>query len=235
MVIAKADSLGSLEALIFLLRKSQIQISKVGIGDVNKKDVISAYPNLEKAPLDGVVVGFNVKVSEEVKLEHEKVKILTNEVIYKLIEDLEAWREEKAKELLRKKLEVLTMPCKLKVLKFVFRQSHPAIFGVKIEAGSLKSEMPLMNNMGEKLAEVKAIQAERKGVKEAKKGQEVAISLPGITFGRQVKEDETLYSALSESEFRKLKDNKSLLSGDELSVLQEISQIKRREKSTWGL
>ena len=43
------------------------------------------------------------------------------------IEDLELWRGEKEKELLRKKMESLTFPCKLKVLRYVFRQAKPAL------------------------------------------------------------------------------------------------------------
>ena len=69
-------------------------------------------------------------------------------------------------------------------------------------------------------------------VEKAEKGQEVAISLPKITFGRQVKEDQVLYSAISEQEFRKLKENKKVLTKDEITVLQEIAQIKRKEKPT---
>ena len=233
-IIAKADSLGSLEALLILLKKSNINVAKVGIGSIAKSDVISASSSIENQPLNAIVLGFNVGISEEVKAE-EKVKLLTNDVIYKLIEDFEKWRLEKGQEISRKKLEVLSMPCKLKVLRFMFRQSKPAIFGVKIEAGNLRPEINLINSSGEKIDRVKAVQSEGKGVQLAKKGQEVAISLPHITYGRQVKENDILYSELSESEFRKLKENKSLLTSDEMNVLREISEIKRRGKSTWGV
>jgi translation initiation factor 5B len=233
-VIAKADSLGSLEALLILLRKQGIKVSRVGIGGLTKADAIAASASLETSPLNAIVIGFNVGIGEDIRHE-EKVKLLTNDVIYKLIEDFEKWRLEKGKEILRKKLEVLTMPCKLKVMRFVFRKSKPAIFGISIEAGSLKEGMPLMDSSGKRIDRIKAMQSEGKGVKIAKKGQELAVSLPNITFGRQVNENDILYSELSESEFRKLKENKSLLSPDELSALKEILEIRRREKSTWGL
>ena len=233
-VIAKADSLGSLEALLILLRKQGINVSRVGIGGLTKADAIAASASLDAQPLNAIVIGFNVGISGDVKYE-EKVKLLTNDVIYKLIEDFEKWRLEKGKEILRKKLEVLTMPCKVKVLRFVFRKSKPAIFGILIEAGSLREGMPLMDSSGKRIDKIKAMQSEGKGVKIAKKGQELAVSLPNITFGRQVNENDILYSELSESEFKKLKENKSLLSPDELSALKEILEIRRREKSTWGL
>jgi len=144
-IIAKADSLGSLEALMILLRKSGITVSRVGIGSINKTDVIMASANLEKDPLNAVVLGFNVDISEEVKSE-EKVKIMTNDVIYRLIEDLEKWKVERDVELKREKLLELAMPAKLSVLKYMFRQSKPAIFGIKVVAGKLRENVELMNS-----------------------------------------------------------------------------------------
>ena len=233
-IIAKADSLGSLEALLILLRKSNISVSKVGIGDISKSDVISASSNLKENPLNAVVLGFNVKVSEEVSGE-EKIKIMTNDVIYRLIEDFEKWTIEKRLEMQREQLAELTLPCRLKILHYVFRQSKPAIFGVHVESGILKSDIKLMNAEGEEIDRVKVIQSQKKTVQRAKKGEDVAISLPNTTFGRQINEGEILFSDINEHEFRKLKANKKLLSPDEIGILQEIAKIKRREKATWGL
>ena len=234
-IIAKADSLGSLEALMNLLKKKGIRVGKVGIGDINKHDSISASVNLREKPLDAAVIGFNVNISGDLMGE-ENVKLLANDIIYKLIEDFEAWRAEKEKEVLRYKMEALTFPCKVEVLRYVFRQAKPAIFGVRVVGGKLKSELPLMNSKGKQLDRVKAIQHEKKSVQGAKKGEEVAISLPLVNFQRQLIEGEFLYSDLSEFEFRKLKQNKGLLNHEEIAILQEISEIKRkREKPTWGL
>ena len=232
---SKADSLGSLEALIHLLKKSGIKVRQVGIGDVNKHDAMSASVNLRENPLDAAVVGFNVNISGDL-MEEGNVKLIANDVIYKLIEDLEAWRADKGKELLREKMESLTFPCKIEVLRYVFRQAKPAIFGVRVVGGKLRSGLSLMNHKGKALDRVKAIQNQNKSVQEAKKGDEVAISLPSINYHRQLIEGESLYSDLSEFEFKKLKQQKSLLSQEEVSVLQEIADIKRkREKPTWGL
>ncbi|MEM2956589.1 MAG: translation initiation factor IF-2 [Candidatus Pacearchaeota archaeon] len=233
-IIIKADSLGSLEALLFLLKKSGINVVKAGIGNINKSDVISASASLKSKPIDAVVLGFNVSIEEDVKQE-EKVKLLVNDVIYRLIEDFEKWREEKEKELEREKLAELTLPCKIRTLKYVFRQSKPAIIGVRVEAGIMKAGIQLMNSNGEIIDKIKAIQSKNKTIESAKKNDEVAISLPNVTIGRQLKEDEILFSSLSEEEFRKLKENKKLLSQDEIAILQEIVRIKRKEKATWGL
>ncbi len=40
---------------------------------------------------------------------------------------------------------------------------------------------------------------------------------------------------MSEKQFRDFKKNKELLTQDEIKTLQEIAQIKRKEKVTWGV
>lgn len=233
-IIIKADSLGSLEALLMLLRKQNILIDKVGIGNISKADVVAASANLAEKPLDAVVLGFNVALSEDVK-EEKKVKLLVNNIIYRLIEDFTDWRKEKLLALEREKLAGIVMPCKVKVLPYVFRQSHPAIFGVNVESGVLVPGTPLMNIKGKTIDKVKAIQSEGKTIDKAGKGKEAAISLPKTNFTRKLRKGETLYSDIPESDFRKLKENKKLLTADEISLLQEIAQIKRKEKPIWGL
>ena len=233
-IIAKADSLGSLEALMVLLRKSGIKVSEIGIGSIGKMDAIKASANLDKDPLDAVVLGFNVDVSEDVKNE-EKVKIMTNDVIYRLIEDLEAWKIKRDAELKREKILELAMPSKLSVLRYVFRQSKPAIFGVEVKAGKLRENVGLINSEGKTIDRLKAMQIKGKGVQEAKKGEEVAISLPSVTYGRQVKEGDILYADITENQFKNLKKNKDLLAYDEIQTLQELAEIKRKTKATWGL
>lgn len=232
-IIIKADSLGSLEALLMLLRKQNILISKVRIGNINKADVVAASANLAEKPLDAVVLGFNVALSDDVK-EEKKVKLLINDIIYRLIEDFVNWRKEKQLAVEREKLAGLIMPCRIKVLPYVFRQSHPAIFGISVETGTLKAGIPLMNSEGESIDKVKGMQSENKTIEKAEKGKEVAISLPKVTIGRQVRKNDTLYANIPEEDFRRLKENKKLLTSDEISLLQEITQIKRKKKATWG-
>jgi len=240
-IVIKAESLGSLEALIILLRKAGIKIGKAGIGDISKTDLISASSNLREKPLDSIVLGFNVGLSEDANVlklemkEADKIKVIVHDVIYHLIEDLEKWRQVRAKEIEREAIAGLTLPCKLKVLKYIFHQSKPAIFGVKVENGILKSGIHLMNDKGKVIDKIKAVQEQNKSVESVARGKEVAISMPNTTYGRQVREDDMLYSAIDEDEFKKLKENKRFLSQDEILVLQEIAEIKRKEKPTWGI
>ncbi len=234
-IIIKAESLGSLEALLFLLKQKQIKVIKVGIGDINKKDLYQANASPEE---DKVILGFNVSLDEESEEEAHKlknIKIISNPVVYKIIEDYERWKQEKLQEIERQKLGELNSIFKLNVLDFVFRNSNPAIFGVKIESGKLKPETQVINSSNEKIGRIKGIQEDKSSVKQAESGKEVAISIPGVNFERQLKIGENLYSDLSESQFRKFKEHKYLLTRDEVKTLQEISQIKRAQNITWGV
>jgi len=236
-IIIKAESLGSLEALIFLLKQKNISFSYSGIGDITKQDIAKA--NSIEDPVFRVILGFNVKIDKEFKEEErkviEKTKIITNEVIYKLIEDYEKFRKEKQLELERKTLESLTMPCKIKILPYVFRNSNPAVFGISVLVGTIKHRIRLMDENGEKVGEIKGIQSENKSIEKAEKDMEVAISMPGIVFDRHLKKGQILYSDLNEEDFKELKNNKNFLTKLEISILQEIANIKRKKIPTWGI
>ena len=210
-----------------MLKESKVPVVKAGIGNINKTDVISAKANLDINELDAIIVGFNVKVDEGLDPEDKnKVKIITDEVIYKLIENLIEFRTEKAKDIEKKRLMKLTTICKLEILpQYVFRNTSPAIFGARVEAGKLISRLNIINEKDEKVGRIKNIQSEKKSVEEAKEGLEVAISIPGVNFERQLKGKKFLYSDIGESQFRTFKKNKDLLTQGEIKILQEIAEL----------
>jgi translation initiation factor 5B len=184
-------------------------------------------------------VGFNTEEDEEAKdliKFYPKIKIITNEVVYKLIEYLEEFRILKQQEIQKARLIDLASIAKIKILhQFVFRNSNPAIFGSKVEAGKIIQQVSLIDELGEKMGKIKNIQSEKSSVQEATKGMEVAISIPGMNFERQLKEKNFLYSDISETQFRNFKKNKDLLSDEEKQALSEIAEIKRKENSNWGM
>jgi len=234
-IIAKADSLGSLEALLTLLSQSNIPVLRAGIGNINKTDIVSAKANMEINELDSLIVGFNVDIDNEAKEIQGKIKILTEKVIYKLIEKTIEFRQEKANEIEKRRLMALATLCKLKILpQFVFRNTSPAIFGVRVEVGKLISNLPFINKENEKVGRIKAIQSENKSVQEATEGMEVAISVPGANFERELKSKDFIYSDLSESQFKTFKKNKDLLSSNEIKLLQEIQELKKKQRADWG-
>ena len=228
-VVVKADTLGSLEAIANLLKDAGIRIKKLGIGEINKKDLTEAKS--AKDPLDKAVLGFNVGVAE-----HDNVKIITHDIVYKIIEDLKYWREEETKKLEAKELDGLIRAAKLQILRgCIFRQNNPAVVGVLVLNGNLRIGSPLIKADGSKVDKIKSMQAEKENISEAKKGQELAISLPDVTVGRQIHEMDILYTDVPEKDFIKLKKLKKYLKGDEVEVLKEFVEIKRKTDSMWGI
>lgn len=226
-VIVKADSLGSLEAVTGMLKDKKIPIKIAAIGNITKEDIAEAKS--EKDPLLQVILGFNVKGTGN-------VKIITNNVIYQIIEDYEKWRSETEKTLEARALEKLTYPFKVQILPgCVFRQSNPAVVGVAIISGKVKTDVGLMKANGVIVSEVKSMQSEGETINEAKKGQEVAIAIPHIIVGRQIKENDILYSNIPEEDFLKIKKMKRYLNKDEIEVLKEIAEIKRKKNPMWGV
>ncbi len=232
-IVVKADSLGSLEAVVKLFRDHGIHIKKASVGPITKKDCADAEANIEHDHLECALVGFNVPMLSQPA---EHVKVITGDIIYRLIEQFQEWQLAEKKKAEAQKLEDLIKPCKIKLLKgYVFRQNNPAVAGVEVLAGVLKNGMPLMKKDGKPLTEVKAIQDKQENLQEAKKEQQVAISLPGVTIGRQLLEGDILWSAIPEHHFKQFRENKKLLTSADIELLKEIADIMRTDNPTWGI
>jgi len=231
-ILAKADSLGSLEALINLLREHRIKVKKADIGEISKKDIAEA--SAEEDPLNKVIVGFNVKLATD---DTKDVHVILSNIIYTIIDDLKEWRAKQEELLKAKELENLPKLVKIKVLEHcVFRQSNPCIVGVEVLKGKLTLNTQLFKASTQKpISYVKSMQLEKENIQEAPAGKQVAIALPDITAGRQVKEGDILYSFLTEQEFRKYKELKKFLSNEETELLKEIASIMRKTNPLWGV
>lgn len=220
-VFLRADTLGSLEGLIKILRDNNIPIRKAKIGCVNKCDSMEMCSI--KDVMKRVIFAFNVPVQPEAQA--ESVKIFRSPVIYKLLEDYQNWKKEKEKEMEMEKLSDVTRPAKIKILPgYVFRASNPAIIGVEVTGGVLKPGCSLVKE-GKIVGKVEQIQKEGYNVPEAKYGDKLAVSIDGPTVGRQIKEGDELYTAMSRDNLRKLEDMRSLLTKTEIEVLEEIKGL----------
>jgi len=227
-IVTKADTVGSLEALVYELGRLGIPIKKAEVGPVSKRDLTDASTNSKNE--NRIVVAFNVPV----QVRDEDVTIVESNIIYTIKDELQRVIEEiKQKEMSDKRKEI-TFPTKIIFLPGnTFRISKPAILGVRIVAGTLRVKTPLMRQDGRSVGTVKSIRTGEQSLSEAKQGEEVAISIDDITIGRQIKEGDILYSDLNEREVKLLKDEN--LSVDESMVLEEIKNIKRKENPFWGI
>ncbi|MCD6557877.1 MAG: translation initiation factor IF-2 [Candidatus Aenigmarchaeota archaeon] len=234
-LILKASTIGGLEALVHIF--DGYPIKRANIGDITKKDIIDAEAN--KDEFLRVVVGFDVSATDDAvqMAKDKKIKILDSDIIYRLKEGYEEFRKEKEKEIKEREIEGITRPAKFKILPgCVFRASNPAIVGCEVLGGLVRAGAKVVKQDDENITgEIKQIQSEGKNVDEAKVGDNVAISLIGISVGRHVKEGDIFITDLTSEEYKTLKKYKDLLSESEKATLEEIRNIKQAKDKFWGV
>ena len=234
-ILVKADALGSLEAIAYECKAADMPIKFARVGPVSRRDIVDAATVAE--PLHKVILAFNVPLLEDAKEElakHPDVKVLQGDVIYRLLQDVQAWTEERKRQLDAARRLEMPHPAKVIFLpEFVFRASKPAIFGVRVLAGRLRPGLPLMRDDGRPLGRVRSIRSGEEVVTEAIAGKEVAIAVDGVTIGRQVKGGDVLFVDLPESAARSLRDQP--LNSDERETLDQVAAIKRKEDPFWGM
>ncbi len=238
-IILKADALGSLEAILRLLKENLIPIRTANVGDVSKRDAVDAGVSLEQDPLNGIILGFNIGVRPDAQEEADRlgIPILLNNIIYRLVEDFDEWKLEKEKELREEREKAIIRPGKIRVMPgFVFRINKPAVVGVEVLGGQVCQTYQLIRESdGRKVGEIVGIQDKGDSVPKAKKGEEVAISIKGATVGRTFKEGDILYVDMSETMFATLKNKfKDELPESQKEILDELKEIKRKERPLWG-
>ena len=238
-VLVKADTLGSLEALVNMLKDLKIPIRTADIGDVSRRDVVNASIVKKEDPLHGVIIAFSVKVlpSASEELKNLDVKLFQADVIYKLTEDYEAWLKAAEERKREKYLEAIIRPAKIRIIpKLVFRNSKPAIAGIEVLGGTVKKDYSLMREDGSPVGKVESMQDKGDNLKSISKGQKVAMAIKEAFFGRDFDEGETLYVNIPEKHYKIIESElKGKLSEDELDILQEIVDIKRKETPSWGI
>ncbi len=230
-VIVRADSLGSVEALVKLISDAGIPVKDAGVGKITRKDVVSAKTVAAEDRYLGVVLGFNVQILDEASQESSDsgIPVIWSDIIYHLLERYREWvAAEKEKEK-KEALAHFTWPGKMKALPgFCFRVSKPAIFGIQVLGGRIKRGYRLMNRAGEIVGEVREIQKEKEKVDEAAAGQQLAISCDGIHYGKNVNENDILYVYLTSDEIKMWEEKKAMLGGDEKAIFEEVKQMQRR-------
>lgn len=235
-VILRADTIGSLEALLGELKEKEIPIHVADVGPITRRDVIRA--NSIKDPLFKAILAFNVDILPDALSEIQKtsVPVFVSNIIYSLIDDYEKWVEEQKMKMEQARLEAVIRPGAVRLLPdCVFRQSKPAIVGVQIIGGFVRTQTNLMREDGANVGEIKGIQVRNENVGSATVGQEVAISIDGPTVGRQIHEGDILYVNIPEKHSRIVEQElMPKLSEDEREVFEQFLEIKRKKEPFWG-
>ncbi len=219
--LVKADTLGSLEAIVKTFKETGIPIRKAHVGTVTRSDI-----NEMKAYEDPIIFAFNVRVSPEVLTlaRDNQITLFSSDIIYRLIDMHQEWVNDRKNREEERIMGSIVRPGRARVLKgFVFRQRKPAVFGVEIEAGTMKPGYRLVNaKTGENLGEIREIQSQGDNVKEAGSGERVALSMNDVVVGKNVNEGDVIETALKKSDLQGLEKIKSKLTMQERQLLEEM-------------
>ena len=232
-ITIKADAIGSLEALAFETKAAGIPIRKYGVGDITRRDIVEAAYG-DKG--NNALLGFNVSVTKDAEAEmvNHDLKVMTNDIVYRLIEDYQLWIDESKRKTDTDKRSEFSFPAKFKILpNCTFRVSKPAIVGVRVLAGRIRVGQLLIGADGKDVGKIKSIHSGEDALKEAKQGEEIAVGIDGVTVGRQINEEDVIYVDLIGSAVKQLAALD--LNDDEKMTLEETVAIKRKDEPFWGM
>ena len=238
-IVIKADTIGALEALCKELDGKQIGVMRAEVGAVSRHDLIET--ETIKNPAFRVLLAFNTPMLPDA-LEMTKnplytqVKVFEAKVIYQLIDQYVAWRDEQKRIMEKQRFEHVVMPAKIRLLPdCVFRQSNPAVVGVRVLGGKLRSDVDLIKTDGKKVGHLKTIQLRQESIREADAGLEVAIAIEGATVGRQVNIGDDLLVDIPERHVKVLeKEMVKTFNPATQEILVEFTTMRRRENPFWG-
>ena len=237
-VILKCDTIGSLEAIVDLLKKANVAVRMADIGNITRRDVVEAAAVRENDRYLGVLLGFNVKVLEDAQKEAQDrgVKIFNEQIIYNLVRsytDWVAYQREHEDLIIFNELPPI---CKFQFLKgFIFRRNDPAVFGAEIQVGRLRQKVHVINEEGRKVGTIHQIQESGKAIEEATAGMQVAVSVKEPTIGRQINEGDIFYTDLNTRQAKQLLERfNHRLNDSEKEVLNMLVAKKRKSDPTFG-
>ena len=237
-IILKCDTIGSLEAITEMLRRQQIPVAKADIGHINRRDVMEAKAIKENDRHLGVILAFNVKTLPDAQEEADNshIRIFNDQVIYSLIDNYTLWVDDDKANVDNAVFSELTPVCKFTFLKgYIFRNSNPAVFGIRVDAGTVKQKITIMNSTGKKIGRIHQLQDGKKSIDTANQGQEVACSIQDITIGRQISEEDVFYSMPNSREAKTILEQFLYkLNPEQQKVFNEIVALQRAKDASYG-
>lgn len=237
-ILVKADTLGSLEAIVKLLKELEIPIRSADIGDVNRRDIINSSIALEEDDAHGAIIAFNVGVHPNSleDLNKSDVRLFEGDVIYQIIEEYEEWIKQKEEAKKKAFYDAIVKPAKFMVLpKLIFRQSKPAIVGIESLSGTLKQGQNLVNKNGEIVGSIASMEDKGETLPDITRGQRVAMAIKDAIVGKHFEEGDELFVDVPEKHYKFIeREFKDKLTEDEFETLYEFLEIKRKQEPDWG-
>ncbi|HJN62399.1 MAG TPA: translation initiation factor IF-2 [Candidatus Parcubacteria bacterium] len=193
-IILKADVLGILEAIEGMIKilpqeRVLLRVLKSEVGDINESDIKLAQSSRAS------IFGFRVKVNSSLLriAEREKVRIITFEVIYELVQGIRQVMEK-----VMKPEKVRVDLGKMKALVIFLTEKNRQIVGGKILEGEVKKGTLIEVLRNDELigrGRLISLQKEKKNIESARKGEEIGILYEGDV---KIEERDTLLIYLEE-------------------------------------
>jgi translation initiation factor 5B len=213
-------------------------VRSADIGNITRRDIIEASAVREKDRYLGVILGFNVKVLDDAEKEsyERNIKIFNERIIYNLVRNYTDWvtyQREHEESILFNEIPPI---CKFQFMRgYVFRRNDPAVFGAEILVGKLRQKVVVISEEGKKIGTVQQVQENGKAIEEATKGMQVAVSIKGPVIGRQLNEDDILYTDLNSRHAKMLTERFiRRLNEEEKQVFDRILFMKRKSDPAYG-
>ena len=216
-IMVQASTLGSLEAILTFLGEQKVEVAVVGVGNLNKKDVIKLQikhaedENVKKEDL--VVLCFDNKVVPEAQkfAEENNIKIFVDDIIYHLFDKYIEFKKQCELERKKEKEKEAIFPCNLKTVMFI-NKKDPLIIGVSVTEGILKIGTPIYcveKNLP--IGVVESIERERKPINNVRSNDgDVAIRVKvadsSLAAGRHFDENSTYVSQITRASIDALKN-----------------------------
>jgi translation initiation factor 5B len=223
-IVIKADTIGALEALCKELEGKGIGVMRAEVGPVSRHDLIDT--ETIKNPVFRVLLSFNTQILPDA------AEMIKNPLYTQYL----AWRDEQKRLQEKQRFEHIVMPAKIRLLPdCVFRQSNPAVVGVRVLGGKLRSDVNLVKTDGKKVGHLKSMQLRQESIREADAGLEVAISIEGVTVGRQLFVGDDLFVDIPERHVKVLeREMLKTLNVNTQEILNEFTTMRRKEDPFWG-
>jgi len=173
-IVLKADTKGSLEAIMQALQKIKstdvaVKVIHFGVGNISDTDVVMA------AASQALLIGFHIKASSQVKriAEQEHVDIKNYTVIYKLIEDMKAILS----GMLEPEINVLELGT-FEIKEIFLDKKTWLIAGATVKKGKVMSGSMLRVKRGEELlfeTKLDSLKFVKEDVSELEKGSDCGV------------------------------------------------------------
>ncbi|KAG8346512.1 Elongation factor Tu GTP binding domain [Trypanosoma vivax] len=233
-VTVQSSTLGSLEALLAFLRDMKVPVASAAIGPLYKRHMIQVLSTKRKNPRYGIVLAFDVTVSDDAReiAAKNEIDIFEAKIIYHLFDQFTRHTAEYERLEKERARAIAIFPVQLTILDDAFHNSDPVILPVKIERGQLHPGTPLAimrNNAPLVLGRVMSMERDNKVIPVARQGYECAVKIntgeSGVVYGRQFGMTDTLFSHITRASVDAIKKFKDELTEDDINLLATLIKL----------